>query len=40
MKHNTYNSMKLVSVNLDKMQAFATINNIGMKINASVNAKN
>ena len=32
--------MKRVSVNVDKMHAFVIINNVGMMINADVNAKN
>ena len=34
------NGMKHVSVNVDQMQVFVTINNIGMMISAGVNAKN
>ena len=40
MKQDTYNFMKLVSVNLDLMQMSVIINNAGMKINAGVNVKN
>ena len=40
MKQDTQNGMKHVSVNVDYMQAFVIINNIGMMINAAVNAKN
>ena len=32
--------MKRVSVNTDQMQAFVIINNVGMMINASLNANN
>ena len=32
--------MKRVGVNVDYMQAFVTINNVGIIINAGVNAKN
>ena len=32
--------MKHVSVNVDKMQLFVIINNVGIKINPDVNAKN
>ena len=32
--------MKLVSVNVDLTVVFVIINNVGMKINAGVNAKN
>ena len=37
---STQNGMKRVSVNVDQMQAFVIINNVGMMINAGVNAKN
>ena len=40
MKQDTQNGMKRASVNVDQMQAFATINNVGMMINVGVNAKN
>ena len=40
MKQGTQNGMKRVSVNVDQMQAFVIINNVGMMINAGVNAKN
>ena len=40
MKQDMQNGMKLVSVNVDQMQVFVTINKDGMKINAVVNAKN
>ena len=40
MKQDTQNGMKHVSVNVDQMQAFVIINNVGMMINAGVNAKN
>ena len=40
MKHDTQNSMKRLSVNVDQMQAFVIINNIGMMIDAGVNGKN
>ena len=36
----TQNGMKRVNVNADQMQVFIIINNAGMVINASVNAKN
>ena len=32
--------MKLASVNLDEMQLFVIINNVGIMINADLNAKN
>ena len=32
--------MKLLSVNVDYMQVFLIINNVGIRINAGVNAKN
>ena len=40
MKQDTWNGMKRVSVNVDKMQAFVIINNFGIMLNAVVNAKN
>ena len=40
MKRGIQNGMKLVNVNVDQMQVFVTINNVGMMINAGVNAKN
>ena len=40
MKQDTQNGMKHVSISVDQMQAFVIINNIGMMINAGVNAKN
>ena len=40
MKQDTYNFLKLKSINLDKMQVFLIINNVGIKINADVNLKN
>ena len=40
MKQDTQNGMKHVSVNVDQMEAFVIINNVGMMINARVNANN
>ena len=40
MKQDLQNDMKHVSVNVDQMQLFVIINNVGIKINADVNAKN
>ena len=40
MKQDTQIGMKRVRVNVDQMQLFVIINNIAMKINADVNAKN
>ena len=40
MKRGTQKGMKRVSVNVDQIQAFVIMNNDGMVINASVNAKN
>ena len=40
MKQDTQNGIKRLSVNVDQMQAFVIINNVGMKVNADVNAKN
>ena len=38
--HETRHIMKRVNANVDQMQAFVIINNVGMMINAGVNAKN
>ena len=38
MKQDTQNGMKCVSVNVDQMQEFVIIINVGMMINAGVNA--
>ena len=40
MKQDLQNEMKNVSLNVDQMQLFVIINNVGIKINADVNAKN
>ena len=40
MKHDTQNGMKRLSVNVDQMQSFVIINNIGMMIDAGGNRKN
>ena len=40
MKQGTQNGMKRVSVNVNQMQAVAIINNVGMKMNVGVHAKN
>ena len=40
MKQDIQNGIKLVNVNVDQMQVFATINKGGLKINAGVNANN
>ena len=40
MKQGTQNGIKRVSVNVDLTVVFAIINNVGMTINAGVNAKN
>ena len=40
MKQNTQNDMKRISVNVDQVQAFVIINNVGMMINSGKNAKN
>ena len=40
MKEDTENGMKRVSVNVDLMQTFSIINNVGMVINSGVNSKN
>ena len=40
MKLDTSNEMKRVTVNVDQMQAFVIINNVGIMINVGVNVKN
>ena len=40
MKRGIQNGIKRVNVNVDQLQVFVTINNVGKKINAGVNAKN
>ena len=40
MKQDLQNGMKHVSVNVDQMQLFVIINNVGIMINADVNANN
>ena len=40
MKKDTENGTKLLNVNVDQIQAFVTINNAELKINADVNVKN
>ena len=40
MKQDSQNDMKRVSAKVDQMQGFVIINNVGMMINADVNAKN
>ena len=40
MKQDTSNGMKLVNDNVDQMQVFVVINNVGIMINVDVNAKN
>ena len=40
MKQGIQNGMKQVNVNVDQMKVFVIVNNVGMKINADVNAKN
>ena len=39
MKQDLQNGLKRVSVNVDQMQLFVIINNIGIKIDADVNGK-
>ena len=39
MKQDIQNFMKLVKVNVYQMQVFVIINNVGIKINADMNAK-
>ena len=40
MKRGMQNGTKLVNVNVDYIQVFVTINNVGTKINADAKAKN
>ena len=40
IKQEIQNSMKLVNVNVDQIEVFVIINNVGIKINENVNAKN
>ena len=40
MKLDIHLGMKLVHVNVDKMQVFVMISNVGIMINADVNANN
>ena len=40
MKRDLQNDMKRVSVNVDWMQLFVIINNVGIKINVDMNVKN
>ena len=40
MKHGTWNGMKRVSVNVDYKQEFVIISNVGVMMNAGVNATN
>ena len=40
MKQNTQNGIKHVSVNADQMAEFVIVSNVGMMVNAGVNAKN
>ena len=39
MKQDTQNGIKRVNVNIDWIQVFVIINNVGMKINSSMTAK-
>ena len=40
MKQDIQDNIKLVNVNVDQMQVFVIISNVGIKINADVNVKN
>ena len=40
MKQDTENDIKRVSVNVDQMQVFVIINNVGIMINVDANVKN
>ena len=39
MKQDMLTSMKLVNANVDQMQVFVIINNVGIMTNADVNVK-
>ena len=39
MKQDILTSMKLVNANVDQMQVFVIINNVGIMANADVNVK-
>ena len=40
MKQGTWNGMKRENINVDQMAVFVIISNVGMMINADMNAKN
>ena len=40
MRQGTYNDIKRVSANVDQMQLFIIINNVGIMINVDANVKN
>ena len=40
MKQDTQNGMKLVNVNVDQMQVFVMMSNLGIMINVDKNVKN
>ena len=40
MKQDIQNGIKRVGLNVDQIQLFVTTRNVGIKINADVNAKN
>ena len=40
MKQSTWNGMKLENVNVDQMQVFVIINNVGIIINGDESVKN
>ena len=40
VKQDTQNGMKLVNVNVDQMQVFVMMSNLGIMINVDVNVKN
>ena len=40
MKQDIYFGMKLANINVDQMQVFVIINNVGIMINVGVKVKN
>ena len=39
IKQDTQNGMKLLNVNLDQMQVFVMVNNVGINMNADASVK-
>ena len=40
MKQDKQNGIKRINVNVDQIQVFVIINNVGMKVNSGMTAKN